>query len=449
MRNRYTRKKSKSNIFRKQKGHGPRLLLLLLATTLLILLIADGSLISALTNGKTGSGGYQPASRPSAPFPRLNPGPFQVQQDQATSARIEQTTVGRNETLSGVLTRLGLPPDQAFTLIEAVKDIFDLKRILPGDEVLLYLDRKTGEVTRFEFQPVKGSRVIILKTLSGYTASSLDYKPIVHLEAVHGRIENTFWESATQVYSLEPEVVLALTDIFAFDLDFFTDIRPGDEFSVLYENNYQRGVKSSSGRILAAKFSNNGRNLEAYFYENSQGQGGYYNSSGQSLRKMFLKSPLRYRRISSYFTKARFHPILKIYRPHLGVDYAAPSGTPVETVADGVVIHLGWSGGFGRLIKIRHNNTYTTMYGHLSGYAKGLAKGKRLKQGDLIGYVGSSGLSTGPHLDFRMMENNRFIDPLKMKMNPAPPLKDSERPEFAARVREYETRLSELLAAGD
>jgi len=379
-------------------------------------------------------------------FPKLPPGPFQVRANQAAATRLIKTSVKKKETLSGVLARLGINANQVFALTEAAREVMNMKKVLPGDLVTLYLDAESGEPVRLEYIPGQGSPVIVIKTLNGYAPVLLEFEPFVSREAVTGRIDNTFWDSAVQLYKLDPEVVLTLTDIFAFDIDFFTDIRPGDEFSAFYEKKFIRGEFISTGRILAAKFNNNGRSLEAFYYENSKGEGGYYDSEGRSLRKMFLKSPLRYRRISSYFSRSRLHPILKVYRPHLGVDYAAPAGTPVETVGDGVVVFKGWSGGYGRFVKIKHNRTYTTTYGHLSRYAKGLRQGQRVKQGDLIGYVGSSGLSTGPHLDFRMMQNNKYINPLKMKLDPAPPLAASERPRFSAQVQEVEAEMSRLLA---
>lgn len=174
-----------------------------------------------------------------------------------------------------------------------------------------------------------------------------------------------------------------------------------------------------------------------YFTDNS-GRSSYYDKNGKSLRKAFLKSPLRYRRISSYFSKRRFHPILKIYRPHYGIDYAAPIGTPVESIGDGRITVIGWKGGYGRYIKIRHNHTHETAYGHLSRFAKGLKKGSKVKQGDVIGFVGSSGLSTGPHLDFSVTKRGRYIDPLKIESPPALRLSTKDKERFNAVITQME-----------
>ncbi|MDL1973061.1 MAG: M23 family metallopeptidase, partial [Deltaproteobacteria bacterium] len=178
---------------------------------------------------------------------------------------------------------------------------------------------------------------------------------------------------------------------------------------------YTNGKFIRNGRILAAEFVNKGRRLEAYYFEDPTGHKDYYDANGRSLRKAFLRAPLRYKRISSYFSYHRLHPILGIVRPHLGIDYAAPIGTPVEAVGDGRVVFIGWKRGFGKFIKIRHNHIYTSTYGHLSRFARGLKKGSFVKQGQVIGYVGSTGLSTGPHLDFRFMAHGRYINYLKFK----------------------------------
>ena len=300
---------------------------------------------------------------------------------------------------------------------------------------------------RFEWISGPESRIVVVNTPNGFTAARKTYEPVVLEAGVEGQIQQSLWEAAVERCGLDAEVVLKFSDIFAYDIDFFTDVQPGDTFCLLYEKLYCQDRYLGSGRLLFAEFTNNGRKLEAYYYQNGDGEDGYYDAAGRSLRKMFLKSPLRYRRISSYFTRSRYHPILKIYRPHLGIDYAAPVGTPIETIGDGVVTFVGWNKGYGRFVKIKHNRTYTTTYGHLSGYAKGLHKGQRVRQGELIGYVGSSGLSTGPHLDFRMVKDGRFINPLSLKLEPAPPIKASEKERFFEIVEQVRAGLGRQVAA--
>jgi len=380
-------------------------------------------------------------------LPEAPPGPFQAEADWWARVRAVKAKIKKNETLSSVLTGMGLDRVQVFTLTQASADVLDLKKVRPGGEVTLYLDRRSGEPERFEFSQSQGHRIVVLKTPAGYVAASQTSEPVVCLGAVEGKIELSLWGSAVERHRIDPEVVLNFSDIFAYDVDFFTDVQTGDTFRILYEKKYIHGRFIKAGRILAAEFINKGRKLEAYYFKNSKGKGGYYDSQGRSLRKMFLKSPLRYRRISSYFSRSRFHPILKIYRPHLGIDYAAPIGTPVETVGDGRVVFMGWKGGYGKFVKIKHNRTYTTTYAHFSRFARGLKKGKRVRQGDLIGHVGSTGLSTGPHLDFRIIRNGKLINPLSLKLEPAPPIPSSERPHFLRQVRKVQAVTLRLMAA--
>ncbi|HDD35543.1 MAG TPA: M23 family metallopeptidase, partial [Candidatus Desulfofervidus auxilii] len=197
------------------------------------------------------------------------------------------------------------------------------------------------------------------------------------------------------------------------------------------------------GRILAAWFINQGHLFEAYYFKTPDGRAEYYDAEGKPLRKAFLKAPLRYKRISSYFSYHRLHPILGIIRPHLGIDYAAPIGTPVETVADGRIVYMGWKGGFGKFIKIRHTHRYVSTYGHLSRFAKGLKIGSYVKQGQVIGYVGSTGLSTGPHLDFRFLVDNRYINYLKFKSPPVKSLPSKYLAQFKKQMSYFRGLLKE------
>ncbi|MDI6704100.1 MAG: M23 family metallopeptidase, partial [bacterium] len=198
------------------------------------------------------------------------------------------------------------------------------------------------------------------------------------------------------------------------------DVRPKDTFKLIWEIYKKDGKKVMDGRILAAQYNRrNCNNYTAIFFKDPKQHADYYTLNGKSLRRKFLRSPLNYRRISSYFSYRRFHPILKVYRPHLGIDYAAPIGTPVVAVGDGEVVYQGWNGGYGRFIKIRHDHSFYTTYGHLSCYAKGVRRGKRVRQGEVIGYVGSTGLSTGPHLDFRVIRDGRFVNFLRLNISSA------------------------------
>lgn len=228
--------------------------------------------------------------------------------------------------------------------------------------------------------------------------------------AAKGVIKSSLWESMT-AGGVPPAVILDYTDVFSWSVDFLTEVRGGDRWALAWDYRTDPSGRMTSPKITAAMYdgAESSRKTAAPY------QNVYYDEKGESLRNMFLRAPLHYRRISSYFTYKRFHPILKYMRPHLGIDYAAPSGTPVSAVADGTVSFSGWKGGNGRLVVLRHASGYESTYGHLSRFAKGIRSGRRVSQGDVIAYVGSSGLSSGPHLDFRLKQGGRPLNFLKIK----------------------------------
>lgn len=423
----------------------------LFKTLFVILFIAVlAAVIQLLPTGRTSTEAGNQAEavlpRPAAALPTLEPGIFQRSLDWLAGLRKSADEVRKGESFSVVFDRLGLNASETRLITQAAAEVMDVTKVRPGLQVAIYREKKTNEPVRLELSRDKSNPLVLLKTPSGYVASWQESSPVVCTEASAGSIKSSLWVSAVNVYGLDPELVLALTDIFAYDIDFFTDIRDGDSFRILYEKKYCDGIPKGVGRIMAAEFVNGGQTLEAFYYENSKGEGGYYDQNGRSLRKMFLKSPLQYRRISSYFSKSRLHPILKIRRPHLGVDYAAPTGTPVEALGDGIVVFRGWKGGYGNYVEIKHSQGYQTCYGHLSKFAAGLKTGDRVKQGQLVGYVGSTGLSSGPHLDFRVKKNKTFIDPLSLKLDPAPPIVASEKSNFAAQRERLQSEMRNLLA---
>jgi murein DD-endopeptidase MepM/ murein hydrolase activator NlpD len=214
---------------------------------------------------------------------------------------------------------------------------------------------------------------------------------------------------------------------------------------VLVEKRYRDGRFWGYGKIQAAFFTNQGTLFKAFLYQDSNGEYGYYDEQGKSLQKSFLKAPLAFSHISSKFTRKRLHPILKEYRPHPGVDYAAPEGTPIKTVGDGTITHIGYNKGMGNYINVRHPNGYITEYNHMCKFAKGMKRQKQVSQGDVIGYVGMTGYATGPHLDFRMKKNGRLVDPLKHKSPPAKPVASDEMNIFKARALEMSRKISNSL----
>jgi murein DD-endopeptidase MepM/ murein hydrolase activator NlpD len=259
-----------------------------------------------------------------------------------------------------------------------------------------------------------------------------------------GEIKSSLF-AAADAANLPDGVAIQMSEIFSTDIDFHRDLRKGDRFSVVYEALYHQGDLIRTGRVVAAEFVNQGKAYQAIYFQNSEGKGGYYTLSGKNIRKAFLRSPLEFSRISSGFTNARFHPALKQWRAHKGIDYAAPTGTRVKATADGVVDFAGRNhGGYGNLVVLRHQTKYTTWYGHLSGFAKGVHKGSRVAQGDVIGYVGATGLATGPHLHYEFRINDVHQNPLRVVMPSAPPITAEVRPMFEAAAQPLALRLEVL-----
>ena len=240
-----------------------------------------------------------------------------------------------------------------------------------------------------------------------------------------------------------PFLAVELSDIYAWAIDFF-GIQKGDQFKVIYEEQFVDSQSIGISEIYAAVFTHNGHDFEAYNFEQDSTES-YFDNEGNSLRKAFLKAPLRYSRISSRFSHSRMHPVLKIRRPHHGIDYAAPTGTPVVSIGDGKIIKKGYQKrGGGRYVKVKHNSVYTTVYMHFSKFAKGISVGSFVKQGQTIGYVGSSGLATGPHLDFRVYKNGSAINPLRMESPPVEPVADDNKARFEKVVSEFKAEFEQF-----
>jgi murein DD-endopeptidase MepM/ murein hydrolase activator NlpD len=256
----------------------------------------------------------------------------------------------------------------------------------------------------------------------------------VSYQLTSGVIEQSLFASL-QAEAADPELAASLSNIFGWEIDFFTDIRAGDDFTILYEKKKYGDGSEVLGSILAARITTSGEDHYAFGYKAKNRPWGYYDVRGASLEKSLLRAPLKYTRITSGFKRSRFHPVLHHYAPHLGVDYAAPYGTPVRATGDGTVVTAARNRTNGRYVKIRHNRTYTTYYLHLSRFAKGIRKGRKVKQGQVIGYVGSTGLATGPHLDYRIKRNNRFVNPRTIRLPSKAPVPDTEIP-FFNRIRD-------------
>jgi murein DD-endopeptidase MepM/ murein hydrolase activator NlpD len=354
---------------------------------------------------------------------------FEARQEWLTGNRRIRESFEGGETFYEIGSRHGLSAQTILQIGEAAKPVFDLSRAKPGQIIDVWLSRKDGSVEKISLHLSSEEMLNIIRVGDEFFPSLARSATLSIPTVITGAVSSCFYESAL-ARGFPSELAMEFADIFAWDIDFLVDIRPGDSFQAIFDRHYARGTCIGHGKVIAAAFVNHDKVHESFYFIDTEGRAGYYDRNGKSLRKAFLKSPLRYRRISSYFSSRRFHPILKIYRPHYGVDYAAPVGTPVESVGDGRVTFIGWKSGYGRYIRVRHNHVYQTGYGHLSRFARGLKKGSRVRQGDVIGYVGSSGLATGPHLDFSMIRNGKFINPLTVKSPSAKALRGSDKARF-------------------
>lgn len=336
---------------------------------------------------------------------------------------------------AGKILNQWLTISQIHNMINAVSDLYSLTMIKVGQPYKIIASSDTGAMERFEYEIDDARRLIVepLEDAHLFSASLEDIEYDYTLQYVEGVVEHSLLQAVVNAGE-SVGLGMLLADIFGWEVDFIRDIRPGDRFSALVEKKLREGKEKGYGRILAASFTNQGVFFEAFRFVDAMGVTAYYDRQGRSLRKSFLKAPLAFNRISSGFTQKRFHPILKINRPHPGIDYAAPTGTPVKSVASGVVMFRGWGNGYGNQVKVRHSGNIETMYSHLSKFAKGVTKGTKVQQGQVIGYVGSTGLSTGPHLDFRMRQNGSFINPAKLLNPRSEPVSKKNRPLFDERV---------------
>lgn len=319
-------------------------------------------------------------------------------------------------------------------LLEASKDIFDLTHLKIGQPLRFYFDDEDRAV-RMEYDCNTEEKIVVERSGDDFVAREEKIEYEVTEEIARGKIENFFYVDAIDAGLSEP-TVLEVGDIFSFNIDFTTEIRKGDEFVFVYEKRKRDGKNAPDGRILAAKFVNDGTAHYAYYYDNN-GEGGYYDGDGHALERQFLKAPLSYRRITSGFTGARLHPITRKVTAHYQIDYAAPTGTPVVASARGTVTQAGWAGGWGNIVRMKHDNGYTTHYAHLSAFAKGIKSGARVAQGQVIGYVGSTGWSTGPHLDYGMKLNGSPINPLNIVQPKGKPLEGDAMESFKQRQKDF------------
>ena len=360
----------------------------------------------------------------------VEPEPEQAAATPFADGEWQQVTVQRGDSLARIFSRAGLSARQVYEVMQAEGSVERLKRINPGENLRLLVDGE-GNLNQLilEIDPSRSLR--IQRTADGYSASQQERKYEVRTANAAGIIEHSLFLTAQQA-GLSDNLTMELAAIFGWDIDMALDLRQGDRFTVIYEENYLDGEKVGDGEIIAAEFVNRGKSFRAIRYTDSEGRSSYYTPSGLSVRKAFLRTPVDFARISSKFNLRRKHPILNRIRAHKGVDYAASTGTPIKATGDGKIVFRGRKGGYGNVIIIRHGSRYSTLYAHLSRFNSRFKVGSKVRQGQTIGYVGASGLATGPHLHYEFRVNGVHRNPLTVELPVATPIATLELPAFRA-----------------
>jgi len=355
----------------------------------------------------------------------------------ADSFKVETRRIRWSENFNKIFRRYHISGDVREILNKKISDVFDVRKIKAQNYYKVY--RKKNEIPEFLVYKHSTTEYLIVN-IKAQKAEFRTKKTVIKHRISEGTIASSLWNTMVD-NDINPELSIELSEIYAWTIDFF-GLQKGDHFRVVYDEKFiDDTISIGIENIQSVVFNHMGDNYFAFGYEQN-GVFDYWDEKGNSLRKAFLKAPLKFARISSKFSKRRFHPILKIYRPHSGVDYAAPKGTPVYSIGDGVITKKGYGKGAGNYVYIKHNSVYTTQYNHFSRFAKGIRRGQRVKQGQLIGYVGATGYATGPHLDFRMYKNGQAVDPLKVK---APPVKPIEKENLKAFFQVRDLYINDLV----
>ncbi len=347
---------------------------------------------------------------------------------------------------SNLLGSLGMNAKDAYDLTMACDSVFDVKKLRVGNAYQAYYSSPDSTAKTLEYLVYERDREsqIVFACRPPYGAKVHQKETAIESKYADVTITSSLWNAMMDA-GISPLLIAGISDIYAWSIDFFA-VQKGDRFRVLYDQKVCDGEVISIDTIRYAVFSHGGEDLPMVMFNQHDGGNIWWNEKGESMRKAFLKAPLQYSRVSSGFSYARRHPVTRKVQPHTGVDYAAPKGTPVMTIGDGVVTSVKYEGAGGNTVRIRHNSVYSTAYLHLSKYAKGLKAGQRVRQGEVIGYVGSTGRSTGPHLDFRVWKNGSPINPLKMDSPPAEPLKKENMDSFMAVAENYKARIDTIQA---
>ncbi|RRJ83548.1 peptidase M23 [Aestuariirhabdus litorea] len=355
------------------------------------------------------------------------------------SLRWDSVKIRPGSTLSTIFRQQGLSPSLLHTLVTSSEQGKLLNRVSPGQKIE-FLQSQDGAINKIRYVRNRLESVVFTRSGEGFSAEEITLTPNARQTFAEAEINHSLFVAA-QNAGMSENVTMKLANIFGWDIDFALDIRKGDSFRVIYEENFLEGEKISDGEIVAAQFINQGQVYTAVRYTDSKGRTDYYSPDGRSMRKAFLRSPVDFARISSRFNLSRKHPVLNKIRAHKGVDYAATTGTPIRAAGDGKVIHATLKGGYGKTVIIQHGQRYSTLYAHLSKYGRGIRSGKQVKQGQIIGYVGATGLATGPHLHYEFRENGVHVNPMTVKLPSAQPIPKQE---LAAFQSETQLLLSQL-----
>lgn len=354
----------------------------------------------------------------------------------------QQERIQRNDSVASLLARLKINSEDKSGFLHDARNIKTMRRLVPGKTIHAQTTA-AGELLALRYFPGGSEQLLIEKTDGTFKENKSQFNIETHIKMKSGVIRSSLF-AATDGANVPDSVAIQIAEIFASDIDFHRDLRKEDRFKVVYELRYSNGEPTGAGRVLAVEFINKGKTYQAVYFEANDKERGYYTPDGKNLRRAFLRSPLKFSRISSGFTRSRYHPVLKKWRAHKGVDYAARRGTPVRATANGTVAVSTRQRGYGKLIILKHRGRYSTAYAHLSAFAKGLRKGKRVNQGDIIGYVGSTGLATGPHLHYEFRINGVQRNPLRVVMPAAIPLAAKNVPAFNKNTEPLMARLNML-----
>ena len=361
--------------------------------------------------------------------------------EKPTASGHREVVVAKGDTLSTLFEKVGLPATAVHEVLASDKQAKQFSQLKRGQKLEFELTPE-GQLTSLHSKVSDVETITLTKNDKGFAFNRVTTKPIVRTAYAHGVINSSLSQSAARA-GLSHSMTMDMASVFGYDVDFAQDIRQGDEFDVIYEQKVVNGKAVGTGPILSARFTNRGKTYTAVRYTNKQGNSSYYTADGNSMRKAFIRTPVDFARISSKFSMGRKHPILNKIRAHKGVDYAAPRGTPIKAAGDGKVLLAGRRGGYGNTVIIQHGNTYRTLYGHMQGFAKGVKTGGSVKQGQVIGYIGTTGLSTGPHLHYEFQVNGVHVDPLGQKLPMADPIAKAERARFLAQSKPLMARMDQ------